>query len=234
MNTRNFEGALLDLNKAIDIEPNYSIAYTLRAVLYLTSNPRQAIADSDRAIKLDPNNFINFISRAAAKRRIADIPGALADLDRAVAINPVAESYRPYLGLGNSNTAVQTQTIEPNSVAFYLTSANKKQLQGDLKGALADLDLAIKVQPTALIFVVRAMFKKQKLEDLRGAEVDLSRAIELRSDEPYFYLLRASLREVKNKKGAISDLQQAAKIYKQRGDEKTYSTILQLISSLSQ
>lgn len=234
LQTRNFDGALSDVNQAIKIDPDRALAYTMRAGLYLSNNPSMAIADSDRAIKLDPNNFINFISRAAAKRRLADIPGAIADLDRAVAINPVAETYRPYLGLGNSNTAAQTQTIEPNSAQFYIASANQKQLRGDLKGALADYDLAIKVQPTALIFAARAMFKKQRLEDLRGAEVDLSRAIELRSDEPYFYLLRASLREVKNKKGAMSDLQQAAKIYKQRGDEKTYSTILRLISSLSQ
>jgi tetratricopeptide (TPR) repeat protein len=153
--TNNFEGALTDLNQAINIDPNYAYAYTMRAGLYFSNNPSMAISDANRAIKLDPNNFINYIPRAAAKRILGDMSGAIQDVDRAAEIDPVAEIYRPYLGLGNSKPTVRSPTIEPNSAQFYLARASQKQRSGDLKGALADYDLAVNAQPTALMFAGR-------------------------------------------------------------------------------
>jgi hypothetical protein len=71
--------------------------------------------------------------------------------------------------------------------------------------------------------------QEKEINDLAGAEADLSRAIELRSDEPIYYLARFNLRKSNNRKGAIADLQQLAKIYKQRGDNKNYALMQQFI-----
>ncbi|MDD9797976.1 MAG: tetratricopeptide repeat protein, partial [Alphaproteobacteria bacterium] len=51
-----YKGAIEDFNKAIELKPDYTIAYDNRG--YANSrleNYLQALADYDKAIKLDPN-----------------------------------------------------------------------------------------------------------------------------------------------------------------------------------
>ena len=60
--------AIQDLNKAIDLDPRYSLAYFHRALAYSElGRPETAIQDLDKAIQLDPQNADTF----AANYRIA-------------------------------------------------------------------------------------------------------------------------------------------------------------------
>jgi tetratricopeptide (TPR) repeat protein len=236
---KKFDSSLADVNKAIEIDKTYPAAYTLRAALSLQNKKASmAIADLDRAIDLDSNNSITYLYRAMTKFTISDLKGAVADLKSAINIREnngeSTQIYRSYLSLLTQSQTGSIPNSLPNeqsdSVEFYLARANQKKSKGDLQGALADYDKAVDIQPTALVLISRAIFKEKELKDIAGAEADLSRAIELRADEPYYYLLRVNVRKTNNnRKGAIADLEQAAKIYKQRGDQKNYALMQQFI-----
>lgn len=82
--------ALSDLNKAIQLKPEYSEAYGNRGfVHYMAKDYSEAINDFDRAIELNPNHVQNYIYRALYWRQIAkDNSRALADYNRALEIDP--------------------------------------------------------------------------------------------------------------------------------------------------
>ncbi|WP_281261347.1 serine protease [Chamaesiphon polymorphus] len=246
--TDDLKGALTDVNKAIELNPNYALAYAARSGMYSRINkPSMVLADLNRAIALDPDNHQYIFARAATKLSTSDPQGAKQDADLAIVTAnragdvDYADIYQKYLDLATTQYSQSRSTgkkinpnivISPNAdmVEFYLVRANQKKSKGDLQGALADYNKAVELQPTVLVLLSRAGFKEKELKDFAGAEADLSRVIELRSDDPTYYLFRVNLRRLNNNRnGAIADLQQAAKLYKQRGDDKNHAFMQQLI-----
>jgi tetratricopeptide (TPR) repeat protein len=241
-NIFNFDSALDDINKAIQIDPDYALAYTVRASLFFGKQDfSKAITDLDKVIKIDPFYDTYFLMRAFAKSAKSDTQGAIEDLNQAIKIKESnaenTDSYRLYLSLLVKKQTGQEVNLEDiyssNSVSLYLARANRKASQGDLQGALAEYNQAIEVKPSAWAFAYRAIFKGTKLQDIQGAEVDFYRAIEIRPNDPMLYYFRGGLRISKDKKGAISDFQKSAQIYKKRGDEQKYLQMMNLISVIS-
>jgi tetratricopeptide (TPR) repeat protein len=75
-----------------------------------------------------------------------------------------------------------------------------KAKEGDVDGALSDLDKAIELKPDqATCYLARALVRKSK-NDLKGAIIDLTRAIELDPSYSPAYdsrgILEAKLREL--------------------------------------
>ncbi len=87
--------ALDDFNRAIQLKPDYSEAYGNRGYLqFMAKNYPASIKDFDRAIELDPTNAQNYIYRSLYWRQVAKDNGrALADLSKAVELNPTAHAY---------------------------------------------------------------------------------------------------------------------------------------------
>jgi tetratricopeptide (TPR) repeat protein len=80
-----------DINKALELNPNYSEAYHLRGGCKsrIHSDKKGALQDYDKSIELDPKNIDAYYSRASLKiYEFNDREGALQDYDRAVQINP--------------------------------------------------------------------------------------------------------------------------------------------------
>lgn len=87
---KDYQGALDDLNRVIQLDPNYVQAYKNRGgTKVLLKDFKGALADYNRAIQLD-SNFVNaYIGRGFLKMvALNDYPGALNDLNRAVKIQP--------------------------------------------------------------------------------------------------------------------------------------------------
>jgi tetratricopeptide (TPR) repeat protein len=89
------QGAILEFDRAIKIDPKYAEAYVNRGVAKLGLGDKQgAIADYSRAIAIHPQDALIYYNRGVAKFELGDNPGAIADFDRAIAINPQdAETY---------------------------------------------------------------------------------------------------------------------------------------------
>lgn len=83
------ENELNDCNKAIELSPQYALAYNSRGQHYYhRENFDQAISDFNKAIELAPNNEMNFYYRGKSFAGKLQHKAALNDYTKAITINP--------------------------------------------------------------------------------------------------------------------------------------------------
>ncbi|MCJ2542608.1 tetratricopeptide repeat protein [Thermostichus vulcanus] len=81
------EGALADLDRALQSDPNYAPAYVNRSYVYnQLRQPEAALADAEQAIRLDGGIPEAFFSRGVAQLQLGDREAALEDFRRAMAL----------------------------------------------------------------------------------------------------------------------------------------------------
>jgi tetratricopeptide (TPR) repeat protein len=65
---KNYDDAIVDLSKAIELNPEFSEAFTNRGLAkYNLKNYEEAIKDLDSSIELNPNSAIAYLNRGYAK-----------------------------------------------------------------------------------------------------------------------------------------------------------------------
>jgi tetratricopeptide (TPR) repeat protein len=98
----NPEAALVEFNKAIDIDPDFAEAHQGRGYNYYFEHAKDhdaALADINRAIELDPNNASYYEQRSIVHRDTGNLDSAIADNEDCLAIDP--EFYWCHLNLGS-------------------------------------------------------------------------------------------------------------------------------------
>ena len=102
VNLQDYRGAISDCNKAIEIEPNYALAYNNRGkVKYKLQDYRGAISDYNKAIVINPNYALAYENRGLAKFYTKDFTSAIDDFTTAININP--NDKEAYYGRGLTN-----------------------------------------------------------------------------------------------------------------------------------
>lgn len=111
METGNSQGAIKDLNKAINLNPGQSEAYLSRGVAYSQLGMRMAaIANFNKAIEINPENSQAYYYRGDEYLQIGEQKKALLDLNKSIKIdanNPKSYFNRGvvYYLIGNQNEA---------------------------------------------------------------------------------------------------------------------------------
>ena len=237
---RDNDGAIVDFTRAIELEPKNAIAYRNRALAKnMKGDADGALADYNRAIDLDPKNASAFNSRGMIKRSKGDLDGAIADFNSASEIDPkLAVAYKnrgetrqargdaagakedlKHAGeLNPELMSKESPSHKPSppckaSDENFVNHGTEKAKNGDLDGAIADFDRAIKADPqNDAPYYNRAQAKWLK-KDTAGAIADYTRAIDLGSTNPAAYNNRGNAR-AKNKDldGAIADYTRAIEL----------------------
>ena len=81
----NFEQAIIEYNRAIEIDPLYTDAYVNRGEEYLGHGELdQALADFDKAITINPNDAFAYLFRGLCMIEIGENQRAISDIERAL------------------------------------------------------------------------------------------------------------------------------------------------------
>jgi tetratricopeptide (TPR) repeat protein len=149
---REFMEALLNLNKAIEIDPGYSPAYYVRANIKDAFDDRHgAMKDYNLAIEKNPKFADAFFSRGNVKMKLQDYYGAIADYTSAISIN---ENYiEAYFNRGKAKQFLQAYEdaindcskiiqLHPKNIdAYYMRGVLRIEF-GDQKNGCLDLSKA--------------------------------------------------------------------------------------------
>lgn len=170
-----YEHAIADLSRAIELAPNESSYFYQRGVAYLASD-RQALgdADLDRAIELQPQNVPAHVARAEQHLARKEETAAVADLDAADHAMPKEAAERLLLG------------------DLYLRAAQ-------YPAAIAQFSDWIAVHPRADVMMLNALNMRCWARALWGQELnqgleDCDSALRLNSRAALVYRSRATVR----------------------------------------
>lgn len=149
---REYTEALINLNKAIELDQNYARAYYVRANIKESFDDRHgAMKDYNIALEKNPKFADAFFARGNVKMKLQDYYGAIADFSSAIAIN---ENYiEAYFNRGKAKQYLQAYEdaindctkiiqINPKNVDAYYMRGILRINFGDVKNGCLDLSKA--------------------------------------------------------------------------------------------
>ena len=222
-NLEQYEKAIADYSKAIEIDPKYTLAYINRGLAY--ANLKQydkAIADYSQAIKLDPKDPGAYNNRGLAYSNIKQYDKAIADYNQAILLDPkYSGAYNNrgniYLELKQYDKAIAdynqailldpklTQAYNGRGVVYY----NLKQYDK----AIVDYSQAINLDPKYTDAYNNRGVVYKELKQYDKAIADYSKAIEIDPKYTLAYNNRGLVYfELKQYTSAIADYSKAIEI----------------------
>ncbi|MBT4482504.1 MAG: tetratricopeptide repeat protein, partial [Candidatus Latescibacteria bacterium] len=152
-----YDKAIADYTKALDINPEYAIAFSNRGNAYSDSgNYETAIADFTKAIEINPRLVEAYYNRGTAYSGSGNYETAIADFTKAIEINPrLVKAYYnrgvAYLDLGNYETAIadfsKALDINPQFAEAFGNRGNAFLDLGNYETAIADFTKALDINP---------------------------------------------------------------------------------------
>ena len=172
---RDFMEALLNLNKAIEIDPAYSNAYYLRGNIKDNFDDRHgAMKDYNTAIEKNPKFADAFYARGNVKMKLQDYYGAISDYSAAITVN---ENYiEAYFNRGRAKQMLQAYEdaindcskiiqINPRSIDAYYMRGILRIDFGDMKNGCLDLSKAGELGDLKAYEAIKEKCNNQKTEE---------------------------------------------------------------------
>jgi len=229
-----FNKAVPDFNKAIEIDPNSAPAYNNRGLAYRRKDDlKKALSDYAKAIQIDPRYAEAYNNRGYALCHDEEYDRAFADFAKAVAIDPkYAEAFRGRAAChhanGNYDAAIADYTraidLDPSSarahngrgVVYYDRASTRTKSQEDYDRAISDYDKAIELNPAFAVAYKNRGLSYRVRNELDRAIADYSKAIEFNSKFSEAYTFRGYAHQLRGKTEdraqALADYTKALKI----------------------
>lgn len=190
--------------EAVPNQFEYLMLFTLGQIAYFRGEYERAVITLDEALAIDLGEtaeelevYLAYYYRGSAHLTLGRYGAALADLDRAIELNPSHSlSYyaRGYVHIGTGEYALAVEDFshalehDPSQPIFYLDRGWSYSQMGENQAALDDWNQALDLDPDyALAYNNRAYVTAQMDGDLTQALVDANRALELDSQDGNFY-----------------------------------------------
>ncbi|MEO8472687.1 MAG: hypothetical protein ABI477_10840 [Chryseolinea sp.] len=149
---REFTESLLNLNKALELDPNYAPAYFMRGNIKDNFDDRHgAMKDYNLAIEKNPKFSDAFLARGNVKMKLLDYYGAIADFTSCISFNE--NDVQAYFNRGKARQSLLayedaindcTKIIHINSKnhdAYFMRGVLRIEF-GDIKNGCLDLSKA--------------------------------------------------------------------------------------------
>lgn len=147
-NAGNYEGAEVELNKAVELNPKNSDArYYLGEVSFILKEDKKAMENYNKAIELDSANAKAYKGRGRIKAKLEDYYGSIEDFSKAIKLDKkFSDAYfnraLSYLILKDYKSSIAdfSEVIKMNQKDFqaYSQRGSAKFESGDKKGACID------------------------------------------------------------------------------------------------
>jgi len=120
-NNAQYQGAIRDYDRAIELNPDYETAFNNRGIAKEKMGEYAgAIEDYDRAIELEPNYTAAFHNRGGANNQVGDYAGAIRDYDRVIELRPHFEVAFNNRGVAKEKMGEYARAIEDYRKAIDL------------------------------------------------------------------------------------------------------------------
>jgi serine/threonine protein kinase len=182
VNMRNYEQAIYDFSRAIQLDRHYAEAYNNRSAAHLMmENYAQALLDCNWTLELAPHFVAAYINLGIAHTGLLDYLQAIKDYDQALQLDP------------------------DNPYAYY-NRGNTRIWMSDFSGAISDFDQTLELNSELVAAYVNRGVAYVELKNYEKALDEFTRAIELNPNYVYAYYNRANLyREQGHHEKAIED-----------------------------
>jgi len=229
---QDYKGAIIEHNKAIEINPGFIKAYLARAVCkYYIGDFNGALSDVDAAIKINPENanpycvkalLIDLRARNLEQKKTnvkVDSLYAEAIMYFTLAIKLDPSLLDAYLNRGDLYTLLKKDTLaiedytsvillDPTRANVYLSRSTSYYELKKYNEAIEDCNKAIGISPNYVdAYIMRANLKNLN-KDYDGAIADYSQLIKIDPEDKYtYYQFRGIAKSGKlDHAGAIADL----------------------------
>jgi tetratricopeptide (TPR) repeat protein len=173
-----WDEAIVEYNKAIEINPGYAQSYFTRGGHYVQKGQYdKAISDFNKVIEINPKYATAYTNRGAVYVGKGQYDKAISDFNKAIEINPRdADAYLnrgvAYVGKGQCDKAISdfNKAIEINprdADAYYSRGQAYLIAKGEFDRAISDYNKAIEINPKyAIAYNDRgiAYFSKREYE----------------------------------------------------------------------
>ncbi len=218
-----FQGAINDNSKAIEINPSFAEAFFNRAECKREiEDDSGAIDDFTKAIEINPRMSQAYNNRGFVKAKLGDFKGAIDDFTKTIEINP--RNQNAYLNRGIEKDKLEdfqgaiddySKAIEINQnfdKAFFNRAVSKRKIE-DYSGAIDDYTKALEIYPRDQNAYNNRGTEKNKLKDFKGAIDDYSKAIKIDPNFATAFFNRAvSKKKIEDFQGAIDDYKKVIEI----------------------
>jgi tetratricopeptide (TPR) repeat protein len=147
-NTGNYEGAEVELNKAVELNPKNSDAFFyLAEVSFIQHEDKKAMENYNKSIELNSTNPKAYKGRGRVKAKLEDYYGSIQDFTKAIELDKnYSDAYfnraLSYLNLKDYKSAIadfsEVIKMNPKDYQAYSQRGTAKFESGDKKGACLD------------------------------------------------------------------------------------------------
>ncbi|MCA0239151.1 MAG: tetratricopeptide repeat protein [Bacteroidetes bacterium] len=218
-----YENAVEDFNKAIELDDKYTFAYTFRGETYHLMNKfDEAISDLNKAIELDDKYSWAYTNRGEIYRQMNKFDEAISDLNKAIELNDkyswaYANRGETYRQINKFDEAISdlSKSIElDDKFTFAYTYRGETYRQmNKFDEAISDLNKAIELNDKySWAYASRGETYRQ-INKFDEAISDLSKSIDLNDKYAWAYASRGeTYRQINKFDEAISDFNRALEL----------------------
>ena len=199
-NKREYDLAIADWTKAIELAPEDADVYNSRGVAYTEkSDFAAAVEDFNKVIELDPEDAGAYCNRGIAYAGQSDFGSAIADYNKAIELDPEnvyaynnrGVAYTDQSDFGSAitdyNKAIE---LDPKDAGAYYNRGVAYAGQSDFDSAIADYSKAIELDPEdARVYNSRGVAYVEQ-SDFDSAIEGFNKAIELDPEDAGAYCNR--------------------------------------------
>ncbi|MGG6264453.1 tetratricopeptide repeat protein [Leptolyngbya sp. AN03gr2] len=230
LRNRNYQPAIAEFNRAIQLDPNFKEAYSGRGFAQLQSGQLpQALESYNRILQIDPKAAIAYSGLALVRSRLGDERQARLDTEKSAALmaeQTTRHLYHSEISLLELSVATAGQT--PQGDVWKLIEQGYQQIDArNFRAALNTFNQAVKLLPSgsARPYVDRGVAYFW-MQDYRSAIDDFSTAIRFNPFyiKAYEYRARA-YEQMGRSQAARADLQKAINLARQFGAQAMYQEL---------